>query len=370
MLDRFHVPKADEVRVPFEGLRRTVADLFVACGVPEEDAHTGAEVLATTDLRGVETHGVSNMLRNYVDWFQKGFLKPDPDTKLLQESPGTATFDGDRGLGVLQGTKAMQLAIDKAREVGVGVVTMRNSGHLGAVGHFATQAARQDMVGICATAMSVLVLPTFGAVPRLGTNPISIAAPARTQPYLLFDAATSTIAGNKLRLAERVGAPVEPGWIAEPDGTPITEPRPVPQGNMYGLGNYNLLPLGGTREQGSHKGYGLGLLVEVLCTMLSGGVPGMFQQEEIRPLARHHFAAYNIAAFTDVDQFKATMDRMLLTLQETPPAPGHERVLYPGLPEFEEERDRRANGIPLHREVIEWFDRATAELGVATIERM
>jgi LDH2 family malate/lactate/ureidoglycolate dehydrogenase len=111
-------------------------------------------------------------------------------------------------------------------------------------------------------------------------------------------------------------------------------------------------------------------MVEVLCTLLSGGLPGMFQEETVRPLARHHFAAYNIAAFTDVDQFKATMDRMLLTLQETPPAPGHERVLYPGLPEFEEERVRRANGIPLHREVIAWFDRATAELGVAPLERM
>ena len=370
MLDRFHVPKEDEVRVSDAALRRTVTELFLACGVPEDDARDGAEVLVMTDLRGVETHGVSNMLRAYVDWLRNGYLNPRPDTQVLRESPGTAALDGDRGLGVLQGTKAMRLAIDKARQVGVGVVTMRNSGHLGAVGHFAMQAARQDMVGICLTAMSVLVLPTFGAVPRLGTNPISIAAPARSQPYLLFDAATSTVAGNKLGLAQRVGALVEPGWIAEPDGTPITEPRPVPEGNRYGLTSYHLLPLGGTREQGSHKGYGLGLMVEVLCTMLSGGLPGMFQDEDIRPLGRHHFAAYNIAAFTDVDEFKATMDQMLRTLQETPPAPGHERVLYPGLPEHEAERERRATGIPLHREVIEWFDSATAELGVAPIERM
>jgi LDH2 family malate/lactate/ureidoglycolate dehydrogenase len=308
------------------------------------------------------------MLRAYVQWFRDGILNPNPQARIVSETPATATIDGDRGLGVLQGTRAMQLAIDKARETGVGVVTMRNSGHLGAVGHFATQAARQDMVGICMTAMSVLVLPTFGAVPRLGTNPISFAAPARGEPYLLFDAATSTIAGNKIALARRVGANLEPGWIAEPDGTPIMDERPVPEGEMYALGGYNLLPLGGTREQGSHKGFGLGLMVEVLATLLAGGIPGML--DERRPGARHHFAAYNIAAFSDVDTFKDTMDRMLQTLQETPPAPGHERVLYPGLPEHETIAERRAHGIPLHREVIDWFNDCCDDFGLSRLELM
>jgi L-2-hydroxycarboxylate dehydrogenase (NAD+) len=368
MLERFHVPREQEVRVSDVALRRTITDLFVACGVPDDDAATGAQVLTKTDLRGVETHGVSNMLRAYVDWFRGGQLNPNPQQSVLRETPGTATIDGDQGLGVIQGTAAMQLAIDKAREVGVGVVTMRNSGHLGAVGHFSMQAAEQDMVGICLTAMSVPVLPTFGAVPRLGTNPISIAAPAKSEPFLLYDAATSTIAGNKIALARRVGADMEPGWIAEPDGSPIMHERPVPEGVMYGLGAYNLLPLGGTREQGSHKGYGLGLMVEVLTTLLSGAVPSMV--EEKPPLASHHFAAYNIAAFDDVEHFKDSMDRMLQTLTETPPAPGHERVIYPGLPEAESEIDRRANGIPLHREVIDWFNRTTDELSVARIETM
>ncbi|HEX5166674.1 MAG TPA: Ldh family oxidoreductase [Thermomicrobiales bacterium] len=368
MLERFHVPREHEVRVSDAALRRTITDLFIACGVPEADAATGAGVLTKTDLRGVETHGVSNMLRSYIGWFQNGQLNPDPKQHIIRETPGTATIDGDRGLGLIQGTAAMQLAIDKAREVGVGVVTMRNSGHLGAVGHFSMQAAEQDMVGICLTAMSVLVLPTFGAIPRLGTNPISIAAPARTEPFLLYDAATSTIAGNKIALARRVGANMEPGWIAEPDGSPIMEERPVPEGSMYALGAYNLLPLGGTREQGSHKGYGLGLMVEVLTTLLSGAVPSMV--EEKPPLASHHFAAYNIAAFDDVVHFKDTMDRTLQTLTETPPAPGHERVIYPGLSEAESEIDRKANGIPLHREVIDWFNRTTDELGVARIETL
>ena len=365
MLERFHVPKEDEVRVDADALRTTVNALFVALGVPAEDAANGADVLTMTDLRGVETHGVSNMMRNYVNWIQSGHINPQPNPIVVAESPGTATIDGDRGLGVLQGTKAMQLAIDKARENGVGIVTMRNSGHLGAVGHFSTQAARQDMVGICLTAMSVLTLPTFGAERRLGTNPISIAAPANRMPWLLYDAATSTIAGNKLGLAKRVGALMEPGWIAEPDGTPIMDERPVPEAERYPP----LLPLGGTREQGSHKGYGLGLMVEVLTTMLAGGIPGMNGATD-EPLARHHFAAYNIAAFTDLDAFKASMDRMLDTLAETRPAPGYERVVYPGLMEHETEIDRRANGIPLHREVIDWFNSATDDLGLVRLATM
>ena len=167
----------------------------------------GADVLTMTDLRGVETHGVSNMMRNYVNWMQTGHSTRHRSRCIVARHAGTATIDGDRGLGVLQGTKAMQMAIDKAREIGVGVVTMRNSGHLGAVGHFAMQAAQQDMVGICLTAMSMLVLPTFGAEPRLGTNPISIAAPA--EPHARTCSTTRRprpSPATRLGLANRVGA--------------------------------------------------------------------------------------------------------------------------------------------------------------------
>ena len=228
------------------------------------------------------------------------------------------------------------------------------------------QAARQDMVGLCMTAMSLLVVPTFGAAPRLGTNPLSIAAPTSRQPVFVFDAATSTIAGNKIGLARRVGALMEPGWIAAPDGTPIMEQHQVIPGDRYSLGSFSLLPLGGTREQGSHKGYGLALMVEVLTTLLAGAIPNML--EEQHPLARHHFAAYDIASFGDVEVFKETMDRILRTLQETPPAPGHERVIYPGLMEHEIELERGANGIPLHREVIDWFNSCTDDFGLARLE--
>ena len=173
---------------------------------------------------------------------------------------------------------------------------------------------------------------------------------------MLFDAATSAIAGNKIRLAIRLGSPLLPGWVTDKEGNPITEEKPV-----FDRDEYHQLPLGGTREQGSHKGYGLALMAEVLSTVLAGALPTMLAPGSG---SKNHFAAYNIEAFGDVEQFKDTMDRMLETLRTAPPAPGHERVLYPGLSEFEETQKRRATGIPLHKEVLQWFGECTRELGV------
>jgi len=203
------------------------------------------------------------------------------------------------------------------------------------------------------------VVPTFAAKPMLGTNPIAIAAPARREAPMLFDAATSAIAGNKIRLAIRLGSPLLPGWVSDKDGNPITEEKPV-----FDRDEYYQLPLGGTREQGSHKGYGLALMAEVLSTVLAGALPMMLAPGNG---SKNHFAAYDIAAFTDVDHFKDTMDQMLQALRTAPPAPGQERVLYPGLSEFEETQRRRAKGIPLHKEVIEWFAQCTRELGIPNL---
>ena len=363
MLERFKVPAEDQVRVPEDSLRETVGAIFEKMGVPAEDAALGADVLTSTDLRGVETHGVSNMLRTYVGQYNQGTLNPRPNWRVTRESPGTAVIDADKGLAVILGPKAMNMAIEKARTVGVGIVTMFNAGHSGGIGHHAMLAAQQDMVGLVTTAASTQVVPTFGAEPRLGTNPIAMAAPAKNEPPFLFDAATSAVAGNKLGLARRVNANMEPGWITQMDGTPIMEDWPVPETK----GTYFHLPLGGTREMGSHKGYGLAMMTEILGTFLSGVVPTVLDMDGG---SKHSFTAYNIAAFTDVDDFKVKMDRMLQMLRDTPPAPGHDRVLYPGLSEYEEEQDRSVNGIPLHKEVIEWFSDICGELSIPRLRTM
>ena len=359
ILERFKVPAKDQVFVSEGALRLTVSQIFEKLGVTAEDAAEAADVLTMTDLRGVETHGVSNMLRAYVRDYQAGKLNPATGWKVLRESPGTTVIDAERRLGIIIGPKAMRLAVEKARTVGVGVVVVHNSGHFGAIGHYAMQAAHEGMVGVCFTGAGLSVVPTFATKPLLGTNPIALAAPARDEAPMLFDAATSAIAGNKIRLAMRVGSPLLPSWVTDKDGVPIMEEKPV-----FNRDDVFQAPLGGTREQGSHKGYGFALMAEVLSTVLSGALPTMLVPGSG---SKNQFAAYHIEAFTDVEQFKDTMDAMLRTLRTAKPIAGQERVLYPGLSEAEEVEHRRASGIPLHREVLEWFGQCTTELGIAPL---
>ena len=307
-----------------------------------------------------EPRRILYLLPRYLVHYREGRAKPRPNWRIVRESPGTATVDADGGLVTILGPKAMQVAVDKARDVGVGVVTVFNAGHSGAIGIHAMLAARQDMIGMCMSAVGQHVLPTFAAEPLLGTNPIAIAAPVGEEAPFVFDAATCTVAYNKIRLAHRLGVDIPPGWVADDEGTPIMEGGQAPDPDKR-----NLLPLGSTREQGSHKGYGLAMMPYVLATLLSGVLPAMLTGATS---SEHYFAAYNIAAFTDVDEFKDNMDRTLRMLKNTKPAPGHDRVVYAGLLEHEEEQQRRAKGIPLHKDVVKWFEDIARELSVPRLQ--
>lgn len=361
MLEQFKVKKEDAVRVAESGLRETVTAFFKRMGVPADDAALAADVLVLADLRGVETHGVSNTPRDYLKGYSEGEINPRPDWRIVRESPATATIECDAGIGLVIAPKAMDIAIAKAEKVGLGMVTMRNGRHLGMAAYHAMMALEHDMIGMCMTSTPVSMVPTFGAEPRLGTNPIAVAAPAGKEPPFVFDAAATAVAGNKLLLARRVGTNILPGWLADENGSPIMEDFPAPEPSFRGAQKTFMLPIGGTRELGSHKGYGWASIVEVLGGILSGGGYGM---NPGRPNFGHSVAAYKIDAFMDVADFKQTMDEWLETLRTTKPAPGHDRVFYPGLPEAEDEADRRANGIPLHPEVVDWFRDICAELEI------
>ena len=354
MLPRFRVDLEEAVSVPGADLKATVASIFEKVGVPQEDAELGADVLVLADLRGVDSHGVSNMLRSYLGGYQRGEINPRPSISVVRETAATASIDSDRGLGTIVTPKAMDIAIQKAKEVGVGMVTIGNSRHLGMASYHAMLALEHDMIGVCMTSAPPRMVPTFGAEPRLGTNPIAVAVPARNEPPFVFDAATSSVAQNKIEIARRLGADLEPGWLAAEDGTPIMEEVPVPV-------NYHLLPVGATRELGSHKGYGLACVVDILAGVLTGfgygAVPG-------RPNFGHYVAAYNVAGFDDPDHFKDEMDGWLQMMKSTRPAPGHDRVLVAGQPEAEMEAVRRQDGIPLHPEVVQFIRDTCAELSV------
>lgn len=354
MLPQFRVSLNEAINVSGDDLKNTVAGIFVKMGVPEQDALIGADALVLADLRGVDSHGVSNMLKSYVNGYTSGQINPKPDMKIIRETPATASLDSDRGLGVITTPKAMELAIKKAKDVGVGMVTLGNARHLGMASYHAMMALEHDMIGVCMTSAPPRTVPTFGAEPRLGTNPIAVAVPAKNDHPFVFDAATSSVAQNKIEIARRLGAKLEPGWLATEDGTPIMEEMDVPE-------NYHLLPMGATRELGSHKGYGLSCVVDILAGVLTGfgygAVPG-------RPNFGHYVAAYNISGFDEPENFKANMDEWMQMMKSTKPAPGEERVMVAGQPEAEMEVIRRRDGIPLHPEVADWIRDTCAELSV------
>jgi LDH2 family malate/lactate/ureidoglycolate dehydrogenase len=353
MLERFHVPSDIEVRVEPDAMRATVQDLFEALGLSEEDARQSTDVLLYADLRGIESHGVSNMLRVYVQGLQAGRINPKPQWTIEREAAAVCTIDSDGAHGGVIGPVAMRIAMDRAEAYGVGAVSVANGGHFGAAAYHAAMALERDMIGVAMTAGGVAMAPTYGASALLGLNPLAIAAPAREEPPFIFDASMSSVAGNKIRLARRLGQPALPGWIAEADGSPIMDEREIPE-------DFVMLPLGGTREIGSHKGYGLAVMIEILSSVLAGRGAGPNR----RAGQAHHFIAYKIDAFTDLDAFKDDMDEYLRALRDCPPAPGQDAVTYAGLPEHEEEIERSERGIPYHPEVIDWFREVTTELGV------
>ncbi len=267
----------------------------------------------------------------------------------------TAVLDGDGGMGFVVGTRAMGLAIQKAEETGVGLVTVRNSRHYGTAGYYALMALAHDMIGLSMTSSDRFVVPTFGRERRLGTNPISVAVPAAGEPPFLLDMATSTVPRGKIVLARREGVKLPEGWAADPEGQPTTDPKVADESK-------NLLPLGGTYEGGSHKGYGLAVLVEILSAVLSGG--DMSLNLGLRIPVGHFFGAIRIDAFRPVEAFKSTMDGYLRMLRHTPPIESQERVYYAGLIEHETKKKRSREGIPLHEEVVAYLRGLAAELGV------
>jgi LDH2 family malate/lactate/ureidoglycolate dehydrogenase len=214
-----------------------------------------------------------------------------------------------------------------------------------------------DMIGVALSASEPLMVPTFGRDPRLGTNPIAVAAPCAEEPPFVYDAATTAVAGNKIYAAWLRGAVVPGGLLADADGAPMLAPQPAPGPARY----QGLLPLGSTPELGSHKGYGLACVVEVLSHVLGGLTFGL------RAGAGHHghfLAAVDVGAFSPADAFKGAMDDFVRALKATPPAAGQERVLAPGQLEWETQRERSVRGVPLRREVVAWFDTVSAELGL------
>ena len=338
------------MNVVSEVLREQLELIFKVWGMPAEFAELTSRVMIDTDLRGIDSHGIS-MLSVYNNWRKMGRIIFDAPITVVTDLPSLSLIDGGAGLGHPIGIKAMKVAINKARETGVGMVTVRQSNHFGAAGYYARMALEHDLIGVAMTGTpNSAVVPTFGKLNMLGTNPIAFAAPTRRNPPFVLDMATSTVAVGKLAVAKRLGLPIKHGWALDEDGHPTTDPVIAREARK-------LTPLGGTRELGSHKGYGLAAMVDILSSTLSGAnifcVTRDKGEESNISKVGHFFMALNPATVRGDDSFPDELDDLIDVLHATPPINKDQPVLVAGDPELENFRIRSKNGIPVSRELAQ-----------------
>ncbi len=329
-------------------------NIFLQIGCSEANAAIAVKVLLSADLRGVDSHGIAR-LTGYIRLWEVNRINANPAISIVHETPSTATVDGDKGLGLVVAPAAMQMAIDKAKNVGTGWVSVKNSNHFGIAGIHAMMALENDMIGIAMTNASPLVAPTFSIERLLGTNPIAVAIPAGNKAPFVADFATTTAANGKLEILQRKNEATPAGWVQTSAGQPSTDASEVRNGGA-------LLPLGGDKEHGSHKGYMLGSIVDIFSAILSGANygPGVPPFPAYVPMPEnmpgegigHFFGAMRIDAFRPAADFKTHMDKWIDRFSSAKTVAGEQNVVIPGEPETAMEAERTKNGIPLQASVV------------------
>lgn len=353
-------------KLPANLLHDFSSKIFKSIGCNDKEASLASDVLISADLRGVDSHGLAR-LSGYIRLYEKDRLNPTPDIRIIHETPSTAVIDGDRGLGLVVAPKAMEIAIEKAEKVGSGWVAIRNSNHFGIAGYHAMMALAHDMIGLSMTNASPLVAPTFSKERLLGTNPIAVAIPADKQPPYVADFATTTAANGKLEILQRKNEDAPEGWIQTAEGHYSTNPNELKDGGA-------LLPLGSDRDHGSHKGYCLGSIVDILSAVLSGANFGPWAppfvsflpmpEDPVGDGLGHFVGTWRVDAFRPKEEFKRNMDIWIERFRNAETTEGQERVLVPGDPEREFENDRKENGIPVLDKVYQDLTELGERLGV------
>jgi L-2-hydroxycarboxylate dehydrogenase (NAD+) len=360
------MPAVERKTYPIEVLREFATRIFLHFGVPKDDATQAADVLASADLRGIDSHGVAR-LYSYYGMLSEGHINPRAKISIVRSTMTTAAIDGDNGLGLVVAPQANRIAMDMAQKAGSGWVGVCNTNHFGIAGYYVLEALQRDLIGWAMTNSTALVAPLWGAQRMLGTNPIAIAFPGKEEPPIVIDMASCAAAYGKIEIARRKGEPIPVGWGIDKHGNNTTNPDDTVNGGC-------LLPLGSDRQRGGHKGYALAMMVDVLCGALSGANWGPFappfalrQEIPTRSVGKgigHYFGAMRIDGFIDPDDFKRQIDDYVRVFRATKPAPGTNGPLIPGDPEREAERERRKSGIPLLLPVVEDLRAISKAIGI------
>jgi len=334
-----------------ETMHDFIVQVFTKIGVPTTDARICADVLIASDLRGIESHGIGRF-KMYYDRIKQGIQNPVTQIEVIRDKYATAVWDGNHGMGHVIAHRAMQKAIEKAQLYGIGSVAVRNSTHYGICGYYADMATKQDMIGLTFTNARPSICPTHGVQPLLGTNPICFGAPTNLPYPFIYDAATSISQRGKIEQYAREERDTPPYWAINLQGEPQTDTKKL----LLDLVEQTacMLPLGGTEEvTGSHKGYGLGTMVEILCAALQNGsyLNGLWGRDAegkaVPYRLGHFFMAINIDFFTEVEDFKHICSDICVQLQESRKLPGHDRIWVAGEKEYEKELEVREKGIPI-----------------------
>lgn len=337
--------------VPAEKVEAQCAAVLRAWGMDETKVATTAQLMTETDLRGIESHGIS-MLILYDQMYGTGQLKLSAEPKVVRESASTALIDAGGGLGHPVSVMAMEMAIEKARKADVGIVSVFNSHHFGAAGLYAEMAAKAGMIGIVScTSKIVTVVPTFGAQRQLGTNPFAFAAPTTKHPIVLLDMSTSVVAANKVKAYALRGKEIPAGWVSDAKGDTVTNSQTA-YDQLFKLTEGGLGPIGGVgMTLGGHKGYGMAIFAQILSSTLSGGSFSPIRNRTQKPgdgdNIGQYFQVINPEAFRPREEFEADLDTLIDVLRATRPADPDFPVLIPGDPEWKSLEEKQQNGIPV-----------------------
>jgi LDH2 family malate/lactate/ureidoglycolate dehydrogenase len=344
---------ANIVYESFDKMEAFMRDVFIKVGVPPEDAAVCADILIESDKRGIDSHGVGRFKPIYIDRIKDGIQKPVTNFEVLRDHLATAVIDGHDGMGQVIGKRSMQLAIDKAKKHGLGMVVVRNSTHYGIAGYYATMATKAGMIGITGTNARPSIAPTFGIENMLGTNPLTVGIPSDEDFPFVLDCATSVSQRGKIEHYDRIGKAMPPGWVINRDGTTETDPAKALAGLTKGASA--LAPLGGLGEDtAGYKGYGYATVVEILSAALQQGqflkaLNGFDANGKKVPYRLgHFFIAIDISAFTEPDKFKKTTGDILRDLRASTKMPGQDRIYTAGEKEYLAWLSRKDTGVPLN----------------------
>lgn len=346
---------ANYVKFKEELLREFCETAFSKLGFSADESRIITDVLLLSDMYGIESHGMQRLVR-YHKGIEKGLIKVDAKPEVVFETPISAVIDAHDGMGQLVGRMAMQKAIDKAKTTGVGIVSVRNSNHYGIAGYYAKLACDEGLFGFSCTNSEAIMVPTFGRLAMIGSNPLAFSMPADPYPFF-FDASTTVVTRGKLEMYNKMSKPLPEGWALDKNGHPSTDAADV-LANIVAKNGGGIMPLGGSEEKsGSHKGYGYGMICEIFSSILSMGTTSNYCMHGGKSGICHGFAAINPAFFGDSAAIKEHLSTFLRELRESPKADGQMKIYTHGEKEIAAVADRRKNGIPVNENtVIEMID--------------